>query len=94
MIRRPDTTDTRIDTGNGLIRALLLLAARLSQQRRFPRDLARIHVAHLEDLFPSVDVVAAEDGVVVRAGGDADFDLRVGSREGLEVFVEVFPVSY
>lgn len=90
MIRRPDTADTRIDTGNRLIRALLLLPTRLLQQRRLLANLFRIHISHFEHLIFAVDVVAAENGMGVRTRRDADFDLRVGFCEGGEVFVEVF----
>lgn len=85
MVRRPDTPDALVDTGNRLGGALGLLAAGLLEQSGFLGDLVGLQVAHADRLFFPVDVVASDDGVLAWSRRDVDFDLRVGLGEGAEV---------
>lgn len=88
MVRTPDTSDRVIDTRDRLLRPLVLLAVRLPEQVRFHQDLVLLEVSDANGLFAAVDVVALDNGVLVRARGDADFDLRVCGSERGEVVEE------
>lgn len=78
----PDTSDTLVDTCDGLLGALQLLAAGLLQQIRLLEDLLGLEVADTNCLFSSVDVVTLDDGMLVRPWRYADFNLRIGFGEG------------
>lgn len=85
----PDTSHALIDTANGLGDAPQLVATGVAQQRRLFQDLARLEVAHANGLFPTVDVAALDDGVLVGPWRDGDFDLWVLGCEAWEgVFKE------
>lgn len=81
MVRRPDASDGRVDTGDGLVGALEFLAAGVAQQLGLLEDLVRLHVADAHGLLAPVDVLRDEHGVLGRAGGDGELDLRVGGGE-------------
>lgn len=77
MERRPDTSDTLVKTGNRLLGALELLPTSLLEQHGLVEDLLRLQIAHADGLLTAVDVLALDDGVLVRSWRDPDFDLRV-----------------
>lgn len=67
MVRRPDATHTVVDTRNGLLGALQLLATGLLQQIGLLEDLFGFEVPHTNRLLTSVDIVALDDRVLVRS---------------------------
>lgn len=94
MIRRPNPTNTLINTRHRLLRLLQLLATRLPKQIRLLQNLLRLEIAHANRLLPSVDVEARHDGVFSWSRRDSDFDLRVLFCEGREVVAEEGAVIY
>lgn len=77
MVRRPDTSDTLVDTRNGLLGALELLPTSLFQQVRLDQYLLWLKIPHTDRLLAAVDVLASDNGVLVRPWGNPDFDLGV-----------------
>lgn len=94
MIRRPDPSDTLVDTGDGLVGAFQLLAAGLLEQIGLHGYLMGLEIAHADRLLSSVDVVASENRMLARSWGNMDFDLGVFlSKEGEVVRQVVTGVS-
>lgn len=93
MVRGPDTTHALVDTRDGLVGALQLLAAGLLQQERLVEYLLGLEVADADHLLSAVDVVALDDGVLVRSGGNSDLDLRVAFGEAGERVLQEAPVG-
>lgn len=75
--RTPDASDTLVHTPYRLRDLLQLLPIRITQQQRLIHDLIRVHVAHTNGFFATVDVLACDDGVLVRARRDGNFNARV-----------------
>ena len=67
MERRPDTSDTLVDTRNGLLGALQLLPASLLQQCCLLKYLLRFEIPHTDCLLAAVDVLALNYRVLVRS---------------------------
>jgi len=67
MVRRPDATHTVVDTRNGFLGALQLLATGLLQQIGLLEYLFRFEVPHTNRLLTSVDIVNLDDRVLVRS---------------------------
>ena len=88
MEGRPDPPDALVDTGDGLLDTLQLLAAGLLEQGDLVDDLLGLEVAHADGLFAAIDVLALDDGVSVRTGGDADLDLGVLLGDGGEFMLQ------
>lgn len=93
MIRRPNTSHRLVNTGNRLLRSLVLLSARLLQHVRFHQHLVLLQVSHADRALAAVDVVAFDNRMFARTWGDADFDLRVCGGEGAEVVDEELAVT-
>lgn len=77
VVRGPDSSDTLVDTRDGLIDTLDLVAAGVSQQLGLLEDLRGLHVGDADGLLPAVDVVADHDGVLPRPGRHGELDGRV-----------------
>lgn len=77
MERRPDTSDTLVDTRHRLLGALELLPTSLLEQRRLVEYLFRLEIPHADCLLAAVDVLALDHRVLMRPWRDSDFDLRV-----------------
>lgn len=67
MVGRPYATHTVVDTCNGPLGALQLLATGLLQQIGLLEDLFRFEVPHTDRLLTSVDIVTLDNGVLVRS---------------------------
>lgn len=94
MIRRPDPSNTLVDTGDGPVGAFQLLATRLFEQIGLLGYLMGFEIAHADRLLSSVDVVASENRMLARSWGNMDFDLGVFlSKEGEVVRQVVTGVS-
>jgi hypothetical protein len=91
VIRRPNATDTLVDTRDRLLSPLVLLAAVLLQEVRLLEYLLGLEVSHADGLFAAVDKVAFNDGVLMWSRRDADFDLRVLFRESCKLVLEEGP---
>jgi hypothetical protein len=91
VIRRPNATDTLVDTRDRLLGPLVLLAAVLLQEVRLLEDLLGLEIPHADGLFAAVDEVAFDDGVLVWSRGYADFDLRVLFGEGCKMVLQEGP---
>lgn len=85
VIRRPDTTDTLIQTCHGLLGALQLLAVGLLEDVGLLHDFAGFEVSYANGLLLSIDVVTLDNRVLCWSGGDADFDLGIFTGKGGEV---------
>ena len=77
MERRPDTSDTLVDTRHWLLGTLELLPTSLLQQHCLVEYLFRLQVAHTDCLLAAVDVLALDHRVLMRSWRDSNFDLRV-----------------
>lgn len=85
MVRRPDASDTLVDTPHRLAEPLVLLARRVPQQLDLLLYLVRVHVLHADRPRVAVDVVCADDGVLGRPWGDGHLNLGVcGGESGEE----------
>jgi hypothetical protein len=84
----PDTSDTLVDTLDGLCDLFQLVAAGVAQELSLLHDLLFLQTADANGLFTSVDICALDDGVFAWARRDGDFDLRVCAGEGWEVVFE------
>lgn len=93
MVRGPDATHALVETRHRLVGALQLLAAGFLQQVRLVEYLLGLEVPHADDLLAAVDVVALDDGVLVRSGGYADLDLGVAFGEGGEGVFQEAPAA-
>jgi hypothetical protein len=91
VIRRPNATDTFVDTRDRLLSPLVLLAAVLLQEVRLLEYLLGLEVSHADGLFAAVDEVAFNDGVLMWSRRYADFDLRVLFRESCKLILEEGP---
>lgn len=67
MIRRPDTSNTLVQTRDRLLGILQLLPTGLLEQVRLLKDLFRFEVPYAYRLFSPIDVEALDDGVLVRS---------------------------
>lgn len=85
MIRRPDTSDTLVDTRDWLLGVLQLLSTCQLKQIGLLKYLLGLKVPDTNRLLPSIDIVSLDDGMSIRPWGYADFDLRVRLCEGGEV---------
>jgi hypothetical protein len=88
MERIPDTSDTLVDTLDGLCNLSQLVAAGVAQQFGLLHDLLFLQAANADGLFAAVDICALDDGVFAWARRDGDFDLRVCAGKGWEVVFE------
>lgn len=88
MIRRPDTSNRLIDTGDRLPDSLRLLSTGFLQQVCFGENLFLFHIPDTDRFFTTIDVMTSHDRVFVRSWRDADFDLGVFFGEGWEVVFE------
>lgn len=77
MIRRPDTSDTLVDTRNGLLGALQFLPTSLLKQVRLHQYLLWLEISNTYRLLAAVNILASNNGVLVRPWGNSDFDLGV-----------------
>jgi hypothetical protein len=91
VIRRPNATDTLVDTRDRLLSPLVLLAAVLLQEICLLEYLLGLEVSHTDGLFAAVDEVTFNDGVLVWSRGYADFDLRVLFGESCKLVLEEGP---
>jgi hypothetical protein len=82
VIWRPDTSDTVVDTRDGLLGALQLLAAGLLQQFGLLENLFGLKVADTDRLLPSIYVETLNYWMLVRPWRYSDFNLRVGFGKG------------
>lgn len=74
MERTPNASDAGVLALHGLRPLPNLLAARIPQNQGFLVDLGGFEVLDANRSCPAVDVCAFDDRVVVRSGGDVDFD--------------------
>jgi hypothetical protein len=80
----PDPAHIVVRARHRIFDPLQLLPVVLAHQLDPAEDLPLLQVAHAELLRPAVDVVPADQGVVVRPRGHGDFDVRVPLGEGRE----------
>lgn len=88
MERIPDTSDTLVDTLDGLGDLLQLVAAGIAQQFGLLHNLLFLQAAYTDSLFASVDICALDDGVFAWARRDSNFYLRICAGKGWEVVLE------
>ena len=81
VVRTPQASDTLVDTGDGLVGALDLVAAGVAQQLDLLQDLQGVHVLDADGLLAAVDVVPDEHRVLPRPRRHRELDLRVLRRE-------------
>jgi hypothetical protein len=86
--RIPDTSDTFVDTLDGLGDLFQLVAAGVAQEFGLLHDLLFLQTAYTDGLFAAVDICALDDGVFARARRDGDFDLGVCAGKGWEIVFE------
>jgi hypothetical protein len=86
--RIPDTSDTLVDTLDGLCDLFQLVAAGVAQELGLLHDLLFLQAADADGLFTAVDVCALDDGVFARTRRDGDFDLGVCAGKGWEIVFE------
>lgn len=85
MKRTPNAPDPLILTDHILPPDLAILQAGiLHQQLRLLHDLLLLQIPHAHGLLLAVDVVGAQDGVLVRPRRDVDAERWVGAGEGRE----------
>ena len=90
----PDASHTLVHTVYGLVHALQLLSTGVPQQFSLLLYQLIRHVPHANNLFSSVDIVASDDGMVVRSGRHRNFDLRIFlGKSGEGVFNECLHAS-
>lgn len=78
----PHPPDTLVHTHHILAADQLILAPRIAHEElRLLQYLLLLQVPHTHGLGPAVDVIRLEDGVVIRARGDAEFDAREAPRQ-------------
>lgn len=94
MVRRPDASDTLVQTRDRLLGPLQLLAAGLLEQVRLLQDLLLLQIPDADGLLTAIDVVTLDDWVLVRSRRDADLDLGVLLCEGGERVLEEGAVEW
>lgn len=77
MIRTPYTSDTVVDTVDGLLDLLDLLTARVPQELELLLDFGRLPVLDADGLLLVVDVVADQYWVSSRSWRHGDLDGRI-----------------
>jgi len=85
MVRRPDTSDTLVDTRYRLIDPLVLLPIGVTQQLGLLENLRWLHVLDADSLLKPVDVVADHDGMFSGPWGNRKLNGWVGGGEVLKV---------
>lgn len=85
MVRRPNTSDTLVDTQNRLLSVLQFLPTCLLEQISLLKDLLWFKVSDANGLLSPIYIMPLNDGMLVRSRRNTDFNLRVRFREGREV---------
>jgi hypothetical protein len=84
VIRRPNTSNTLIETRHGFLLSLRLFTTGLFEQIGPFQDFIGFEIANGYRLFTAVYVVASDEGVFGWSRGNADFNLGVCAGEGWE----------
>ena len=88
MERIPDTSDTVVDTLDGLCDLFQFVTAGVAQEFSLFHNLLFLQTADANGLFTAVDICALDDGVFAWTRRDGDFDLGVCAGKGWEVVLE------
>lgn len=85
MVRRPNTSDTLVDTRNRLLSVLQFLPTCLLEQISLLKDLLWFKVSDTNGLLSPIDIMPLNDRMLIRSRRNPDFNLRVRFRKGREV---------